>query len=406
MKKTNRLKLLLTSFIFSFLLIGSLSPAVNGASSQLVTRVDTTDKVIALTFDDGDDGANDQAILDILAANNIKASFFITGRAAEGHPDLIKKIVAAGHDIGNHSYSHPYFTQISATEMVNQLTTTENIIRNLTGKTTKPYFRPPYGAYDSNVLQVVGDAGYTKTIYWTIDTIDWSGNSTEVIVSKVLDNAVPGAIVLMHTGTGAYNTKYALPEIITTLKARGYQFVTLTQLINHTYDDDPEPSSAPVSDATIDSWPLLKYGSVGTAVKQLQQMLTYYGLPLYADGIFGPKTLAAVKSFQSSHNLVADGIVGPLTRAQLKTGTTTTPEPSTTAPVSNATIDSWPLLKYGSVGTAVKQLQQMLSYYGLPLYADGIFGPKTLAAVKSFQSSHNLVADGIVGPLTRAQLKT
>lgn len=167
---------------------------------------------------------------------------------------------------------------------------------------------------------------------------------------------------------------------------------------------DPTPG-APVSDPTIDGWPnLLKYGSIGTAVKQLQQLLTFYGHPLVADGIFGPKTQNAVKAFQGGNGLVPDGIVGPLTRAALKNGSTSS-VPVSSTPVCNATIENWPTLRYGSAGTAVRQLQQLLTYYGYPLVDDGIFGPKTLAAVKAFQSKHGLVADGIVGPLTKGKLK-
>ncbi|MDD3027929.1 MAG: polysaccharide deacetylase family protein [Erysipelotrichaceae bacterium] len=403
MKKTRRVKVILSSLIISFMIMSMVLGQVSATSSQLISKVTTTDKVIALTFDDGSDGGNAEAILAILASYNVKATFFVTGQGAQHHPDIIKKMAAAGHPLGNHSYSHPYFTQISASQMVSELQQTETIIKNLTGKSTIPYFRPPYGAYNSTVLQVVGDAGYTKTIYWTIDTIDWSGVSTAAITSKVLDNATPGAIVLMHTGDGATNTKNALPTIITTLRSRGYQFVTVPELVNHTYSTSTTP---PISDATIDTWPTLKYGSVGTAVKQLQQMLTYYKFQLVVDGIFGPKTLSAVKAFQTSRGIAADGIVGPITRSKLKTGTTTTTPTTTTAPVSNATIDTWPTLKYGSVGTAVKQLQQMLTYYKFPLVADGVFGPKTLSAVKAFQTSRGIAADGIVGPITRSKLKT
>lgn len=404
MKKGRRAKVILSSLIISFMMMSLIFGQVFATASQLIYKVTTTDKVIALTFDDGADGENGEAILKILTDNNVKATFFVTGQGAEHHPSTIKKIADAGYPIGNHSYSHPYFTQITAGEMTTELQKTETIIKNLTGKTTIPYFRPPYGDYNSAVLQAVGDAGYTKTIYWTIDTIDWSGVSTAAITSKVLDNATPGAIVLMHTGYGAVNTKYALPTIISTLRSRGYQFVTIPELVNHTYSTG---TSAPVSDASIDAWPTLKYGSTGTAVKQLQQMLTYYKFPLVADGEFGPKTLAAVKAFQSSRGIAADGIVGPVTRSKLKSGTTTTtPPPATNAPVSNSTIDSWATLKYGSTGTAVRQLQQMLTYYKYPLTADGIFGPKTLAAVKAFQSSKGIAADGIVGPITRSKLKS
>lgn len=222
MKKTRRVKVIITALIISFMVMTAVLGRVFATTSALISKVATTDKVIALTFDDGSDGGNAEAILAVLANYNAKATFFVTGKGAEDHPDIIKKIAAAGHPIGNHSYSHPYFTQISASEMVSELQKTESIIKNLTGKSTIPYFRPPYGAYDSTVLQVVGDAGYTKTIYWTIDTVDWKGVSTDEIVSKVVNNATPGAIVLMHTGDGATNTKYALPTIITNLKSQGY----------------------------------------------------------------------------------------------------------------------------------------------------------------------------------------
>lgn len=202
--------------------------------SKVITKVSTTDKVVALTFDDGSDGTNISSILNTLKTYNIKATFFITGKAAMDHPSKIKNIVAAGHAIGNHSYSHPYFTKITTTQMKSQLERTENYIKTLTGKTTKPYFRPPYGAYNTTVLTTVGSLGYTKTIKWNIDTIDWDGRSTYRIVSKVLNNIVPGSIVLMHTGAGAKYTPTALPLIIKGLKAKGYKFVTIPALLQST----------------------------------------------------------------------------------------------------------------------------------------------------------------------------
>jgi peptidoglycan-N-acetylglucosamine deacetylase len=208
--------------------------AYAATTSKLITRVYTTDKVVALTFDDGSDGTNIPVILKILHDNNIKATFFLTGKAVLNHPTKIKSIIANGHAIGNHSYSHPYFTRITTTQMKTELQKTETIIKNLTGKTTIPYFRPPYGAYNTTVLQTVGSIGYTKTIKWTIDTIDWDGRSASSITSKVLNNIVPGAIVLMHAGAGAKYTPTALPTIIKSLKAKGYRFVTIPTLLGIT----------------------------------------------------------------------------------------------------------------------------------------------------------------------------
>lgn len=205
--------------------------AYAATTSKLITRASTTDKVVALTFDDGSDGTNIPAILKILNDNNIKVTFFLTGKAVLNHPTKIKSIIANGHAIGNHSYGHPYFTRITTTQMRTELEKTETIIKNLTGKTTKPYFRPPYGASNTTVLQTIGSIGYTKTIKWTIDTIDWDGRSAASISSKVLNNIVPGAIVLMHTGAGAKYTPAALPTIIKGLKDKGYRFVTIPALL-------------------------------------------------------------------------------------------------------------------------------------------------------------------------------
>jgi peptidoglycan/xylan/chitin deacetylase (PgdA/CDA1 family) len=111
-------------------------PYISEAStSKVYTRVYTTEKVVALTFDDGSDGGNIPVILSILSNYNVKATFFLTGKAVINHPTRIKSIVAKGHAIGNHSYSHPYFTKISTTSMISQLTRTETLIKNLTGKT-------------------------------------------------------------------------------------------------------------------------------------------------------------------------------------------------------------------------------------------------------------------------------
>lgn len=221
-------------FITFLLMLSSVLTfsTVSAAPAQSISRVNTTEKVVALTFDDGADGTNINSILQILSTHNVKATFFLTGSGANNHPQAIRNIANQGHQLGNHSYSHPYFTQISLTETRSQLQRTEDTIRQITGRSSKPIFRPPYGAYNSTVLQRIGDAGYPYSIMWTIDTIDWTGNSASAIVSRVMNNIVPGAIVLMHTGAGAPGTPPALPTMITRLKALGYRFVTIDQLLN------------------------------------------------------------------------------------------------------------------------------------------------------------------------------
>lgn len=209
----------------------SFSGQSHAASSTYITKGNTTSKVVALTFDDGSDGTNINKILDILSANNVKATFFLTGSGAKNHPTWIKNISAKGHQLGNHSYSHPDFTKLTAAKMKSELDTTETTIKGITGKTTKPIFRAPFGASNASVLKAVGDAGYTHTIQWNIDTVDWKGVSSKQITDKVLNNIVPGSIVLMHTGAGASGTPGALPGMISKLKAKGYKFVTISELL-------------------------------------------------------------------------------------------------------------------------------------------------------------------------------
>ncbi|MBP1744431.1 MAG: polysaccharide deacetylase [Firmicutes bacterium] len=387
-----RLRTLRSALAFSVVFVFAFafsSPFVSASSSQLITKGSASSKVIALTFDDGDDGANIQAILAILADNNIKSTFFVTGKAAEDHPSLIRAITDAGHEIGNHSYSHPDFTTISYSSMQSQLSTTESILSGITGRTTKPYFRPPFGAYNSTVLQAVGDAGYTKTIYWTIDTIDWDGRSSYEIYTKVFNNATPGAIVLMHTGSGAPNTKYALQQMIDGLRSMGYSFSKVSDILDGTS-----------SGGSSTSYPVLRIGSAGAAVSQLQQALVNKGYSLSVDGAFGPITKSAVMSFQSSVGITVDGIVGPVTWGKLGTSSG-----SYTGGTSGGISTSYPgLLRVGSTGTGVRSLQQALVNKGYSLSVDGVFGPITQNAVKSFQSSQGITVDGIVGPVTWGKL--
>lgn len=223
-------KLLAITGLLLFSLL-SFTGQADAASSTYVTKGNTTSKVVALTFDDGSDGTNINKILGTLKTNNVKATFFLTGSGINHHPSWIRNIANAGHQVGNHSYSHPDFTKISIAAMQSELARTETAYKNVTGKSTKPIFRAPFGASNATVLKGVGDAGYTHTIQWNIDTIDWRGLSSTEITNKVVNNIVPGSIVLMHTGAGASGTPGALPGMISKLKAKGYKFVTVSELL-------------------------------------------------------------------------------------------------------------------------------------------------------------------------------
>ncbi|MDD3028017.1 MAG: polysaccharide deacetylase family protein [Erysipelotrichaceae bacterium] len=233
MKTRKTIKVILTSLITIFMLITSIMGQVDGASSQVITSGSTSEKVVALTFDDfaGDEA---QVILGVLNSYGVNASFFFLGSSIKSNPDLVSQIYEAGNYVGNHSYSHPYLSQLSEEDILTELQDTDAIIQDVTGHSAMPYFRPPYGDYDSAVLQVAGDAGFTKAIMWTIDTEDYDGISAEQIVSNAVNNVSPGAIILMHTGGSATNTQFALPTIIENLQAEGYSFMTIPELLGDT----------------------------------------------------------------------------------------------------------------------------------------------------------------------------
>jgi len=192
---------------------------------------------IALTFDaGGEDGVRATQILDILKARGIKATFFFEAAWAQDHPAIVQRVRAEGHDIGNHSVDHASLTTpVRTNEFVcYEITQADQIIAESAGRTTQPYFRPPFGdlgVSGTQVPQVAANLGY-RTIMWTIDPRDWDPATTkEQILSRVLDspNLQNGAIILLHAG-GA-NTGAALNELITGIQSHNLTPVTMTQLL-------------------------------------------------------------------------------------------------------------------------------------------------------------------------------
>ncbi|KHE69886.1 polysaccharide deacetylase family protein, partial [Halobacillus sp. BBL2006] len=146
---------LLKVIVVIFLLLVSFftfSTQIDAASSKFVTKGNTAGKLVALTFDDGSDGTNIGKILQILSSQKVTSTFFLTGSGTDNHPQSIKNIAAAGHELANHSYSHADFTQLTASEIKTELSETDAIVRSITGQTTQPLFRAPFGSVNSAVL--------------------------------------------------------------------------------------------------------------------------------------------------------------------------------------------------------------------------------------------------------------
>jgi len=188
---------------------------------------------IALTFDDGPNPVYTPQILAILRAYHIQATFFDVGYLVKDFPDIVRQEFLQGNSIGNHSWSHPDLTKLSAQGIVSQLVNTSNAIQSVTG--TRPtIFRPPYGSFNRVVIAQAFQQNLT-TILWNDESHDWTTPGVTVIVHGILTLARNGGIILLHDGGGfRAQTVAALPLIIDALQQRGFTFVTIPQLLHDT----------------------------------------------------------------------------------------------------------------------------------------------------------------------------
>lgn len=201
-----------------------------------ISRINTPEKIAALTFDGGSnaDGAN--KILEILDQNGLKATFFLTGKFIEKYPTTVEKIIADGHEIGNHTYSHPHFTKLSEEEIETEIKQNQALLEKLGGK-QQPLLRLPYGDRNAQVLNLVSENGFIN-IRWTIDSLGWQGITggmdREKVKEKIVSKTTPGSIIMMHLGSDANRTNLdseALQEVIDELTAMNYKFLPLSELL-------------------------------------------------------------------------------------------------------------------------------------------------------------------------------
>lgn len=202
-----------------------------GKNDSVYARVNTEEKVIALTFDDGPHPYLTPKILDMLKEYEVKATFFVIGKNAELYPKVLKRISDEGHEIGNHTYSHLAESTGNNDKLKSEIEKTEEIIYKITGQNNF-LFRPPTGYCSKSAVNMVKDMNY-KTIVWDIDTRDWAHTKKEDMLANVKKFAACGSIILMHDFIG-YNspTPEALKIILPWLKANGYRFVTISEMIS------------------------------------------------------------------------------------------------------------------------------------------------------------------------------
>ncbi len=211
------------------------APGVLPVAPTAISHGPTTTKAVSLTFDSDGSGsaANATSYLDTLQRYGVHATFFLTGQFAQANPGIVQRIVSAGHDLGNHTGDHSDLANPVRTDtfVCNEIAGAGNTLASIAGRSPRPYFRPPFGSYNTQVVNLAGDLGY-DTFLWTIDPRDWDATTTvQDILNRVLNspNLGPGAIILMHVNS--VNEPAALPQVITGLENRGYAIVPLSQLL-------------------------------------------------------------------------------------------------------------------------------------------------------------------------------
>lgn len=220
--------LAIPSLIFPALMAYGSTVIGSGYYIETVCTGNTKEKIIALTFDDGPEPLHTEKILDVLKQNEIHAAFFFIGNKMEKYPDVVKRVVAEGHLIGNHSYSHHrYFDLFPRQKMVSELQQTNNIAERITGKKLK-FFRPPYGVTTPVLAKAINALNFT-TIGWNIRSLDTVINDPSRLLNRIAQRLHSGGILLLHDT--APITQRSLQKIIDRIGQQGYSFARLDQLI-------------------------------------------------------------------------------------------------------------------------------------------------------------------------------
>jgi peptidoglycan/xylan/chitin deacetylase (PgdA/CDA1 family) len=201
---------------------------VVGQRGELL-RGDPALPLVALTFDAGAGSGAIHELLDVLRGRQVPATFFIAGAFADRYPAIVARIAAEGHELANHSYSHPDFRKLTEADMRRELRLGTASIETAAGVWIASLWRPPFGGRDDRVLRVVQEEGF-RSIYWTFASGDWLENATtERVRATVLREASSGAVVVHHVSPQA--TARAMPDIIDELRRRGYELVTVGEMI-------------------------------------------------------------------------------------------------------------------------------------------------------------------------------
>jgi peptidoglycan-N-acetylglucosamine deacetylase len=211
-------------------ILAATSPTPNSSNTEKITftEVNVDGPYIAMTFDDGPHATNTPKLLEIAADRHIKLTFFVLGECVEQNPDVLRQEVAAGHEIGNHSWSHPNLAKLSDANVRSQLQRTEEMIVKTAGIKPK-LMRPPYGELTKRQRILVNHEFGYKVILWDVDPLDWKRPGSNVVAQRIIEGARPGSIILSHDIHPP--TIEAMPQVFDALLAKGFKFVTVSELL-------------------------------------------------------------------------------------------------------------------------------------------------------------------------------
>ena len=205
------------------------------------SSVHVDEPYIAMTFDDGPHGTLTPKLLDLLAARHIKATFFVLGECVEQHPEVLQRAAREGHEIANHSWSHPQLNKMSDEAVRSQLRRTDEAIKAVTGK-RPTLFRPPYGAITARQKKWIHDEFGYQTILWDVDPLDWKEPGPTTVANRILKETRAGSIVLSHDIHRG--TIEAMPSTLEQLQAKHFKFVTVSELLGLATPEPPRPTPA------------------------------------------------------------------------------------------------------------------------------------------------------------------
>src|SRR6266487_2952485 len=218
------------------------NPAPPEESSITFNSVHVDGPYIAMTFDDGPSATLTPKLLDLLAAHHIKATFFVIGENVAEHPEIVERAAREGHEIGNHSWSHPNFGKMSDQAVRSQLQRTDDAIKNATGQ-RPTLMRPPYGSITAREKRWIHDEFGYRVILWDVDPLDWKRPGPAVVRNRILKETQPGSIVLSHDIHPG--TIEAMPSTLDALEAKGFKFVTVSELIRMAVPRPAHPTAQP-----------------------------------------------------------------------------------------------------------------------------------------------------------------